>query len=62
MVMGFLSKIFNPSRFKDHDELFEYIILGIQPLVDGWIKEFKNQNKEHLIIDFILHRHTHGQK
>jgi hypothetical protein len=58
MVMGFLSKIFNPSRFKDHDELFEYIIIGIQPLVDGWIKEFKNQNKEHLIIDFILHRHT----
>ncbi len=43
---------------RDKDELFQYIIKGLEPLVDEWIKEFKNQNKEHLIIDFILHRHT----
>ncbi len=56
--MSFLSKIFNPSRFRDKDELFQYIIKGLEPLVDEWIKEFKNQNKEYLIINFILHRHT----
>ena len=56
--MSFLSKLFNTSRFKDLESLFAYIYEGLTPLVNEWIKEFKNQNKEHLIIDYILHRHT----